>query len=168
MTRVPNTHCNNNHPFDATNTYISPNGERQCRICRRAARKGSAAGILRAPTTLLEMSPTDLAWLAGWLEGEGTFGFQQVNGVVYPKLAAASTDHDTLERAQAITGVGRIMNITKQKPHHKQSWIWNVYRCNDVLALMQAIEPLMMSRRQARIHEVIELVEGSVFIRKVG
>jgi hypothetical protein len=28
--------CEHGHPFDATNTYYTPTGERRCRICRRA------------------------------------------------------------------------------------------------------------------------------------
>lgn len=28
------THCIRNHPFDAVNTYIAPNGSRKCRTCR--------------------------------------------------------------------------------------------------------------------------------------
>lgn len=31
------THCVNNHPFDASNTYIKPNGNRGCIECRREA-----------------------------------------------------------------------------------------------------------------------------------
>jgi hypothetical protein len=29
------THCPNGHLYDATNTYISPEGSRQCMTCRR-------------------------------------------------------------------------------------------------------------------------------------
>lgn len=28
------THCAEGHPYDAANTYVAPNGWRQCRICR--------------------------------------------------------------------------------------------------------------------------------------
>lgn len=43
------THCVNGHPLDAANTYIKPNGHRDCRTCirervrRYAARKRVAA-----------------------------------------------------------------------------------------------------------------------------
>lgn len=30
------THCKNGHPFDTLNTYIRPDGYRDCRICRAA------------------------------------------------------------------------------------------------------------------------------------
>ena len=29
------TQCKHGHPFDATNTYVKPNGSRQCRACAR-------------------------------------------------------------------------------------------------------------------------------------
>lgn len=31
------THCPKGHPYSDENTYVSPRGDRQCRICRRAA-----------------------------------------------------------------------------------------------------------------------------------
>lgn len=31
------THCPEDHPYDALNTYVAPNGSRKCRTCRRAA-----------------------------------------------------------------------------------------------------------------------------------
>src|ERR1035441_8724960 len=30
-------HCPQGHPYDETNTYVSPRGSRSCRTCRRAA-----------------------------------------------------------------------------------------------------------------------------------
>jgi hypothetical protein len=33
------THCKNGHPFDEANTYVSPEGHRHCRACRREVRK---------------------------------------------------------------------------------------------------------------------------------
>lgn len=33
------THCIRGHAFDEENTYITPRGDRQCRICRNAAEK---------------------------------------------------------------------------------------------------------------------------------
>jgi hypothetical protein len=33
------THCKNNHPFNEVNTYVNPDGRRQCKVCRRAVDK---------------------------------------------------------------------------------------------------------------------------------
>ncbi len=32
------THCIHGHPFDAANTYLRPNGKRDCRACRRRSK----------------------------------------------------------------------------------------------------------------------------------
>lgn len=37
--------CVNEHPFDEVNTYIRPNGNRACRICRTAARRRHEAKV---------------------------------------------------------------------------------------------------------------------------
>lgn len=37
--RAQQTHCVNGHPFDAANTYVSPNGTRKCRTCGRLRRR---------------------------------------------------------------------------------------------------------------------------------
>jgi hypothetical protein len=37
------THCPQGHPYDEANTYVSPNGRRNCRICARAARSAYQA-----------------------------------------------------------------------------------------------------------------------------
>jgi hypothetical protein len=33
----PKSHCPANHPLNAANTYVAPNGKLRCRICRNAA-----------------------------------------------------------------------------------------------------------------------------------
>jgi hypothetical protein len=35
--------CPQGHPYDVGNTYLTPNGDRQCRTCRRVHRRASAA-----------------------------------------------------------------------------------------------------------------------------
>lgn len=36
--RHTKTHCPHGHPYDETNTYITPGGSRYCRTCRRVRR----------------------------------------------------------------------------------------------------------------------------------
>jgi len=33
------THCKNGHAFSPENTYVYPNGERECRTCQRARKR---------------------------------------------------------------------------------------------------------------------------------
>lgn len=37
------TECVSGHPFDVTNTYVTPDGRRQCRTCRRTAQHNYTA-----------------------------------------------------------------------------------------------------------------------------
>lgn len=37
------THCPKNHPYDAVNTYLTPDGRRDCRTCRSEAGRRSRA-----------------------------------------------------------------------------------------------------------------------------
>jgi len=38
------THCDNGHPYDETNLYVSPQGGRQCRACKRAYKARAKTG----------------------------------------------------------------------------------------------------------------------------
>lgn len=38
--KSPLSHCQRGHDFDSDNTYVSPDGRRQCRACIRLRRKG--------------------------------------------------------------------------------------------------------------------------------
>lgn len=48
--------------------------------------------------------PRSTAWLAGLLEGEGTFA----NAAGYPHISVQMCDRDVLERAAGIMGIGRV------------------------------------------------------------
>lgn len=39
------THCIRGHPFDEENTYLTPAGWRQCRICKRRRKMASYYGV---------------------------------------------------------------------------------------------------------------------------
>lgn len=60
------------------------------------------------------MEMKDIVWLAGWLEGEGTFGFYYLKrnrngtGLYSPQIRASSSDLDVIQR------VGKILDT---RPH---------------------------------------------------
>ena len=171
--KKPRTHCLKNHPLTEENTEIGSDGRRRCITCRRerdvryrqrtnkgTRLQGPVKFSFPAPLSLRNMSEAELAWVAGWLEGEGCFQVQRASNYIYPKILAASTDLDTLEHVLKITGVGRITYRKKEKSHHKDCWTWQVTRHHDAAALLRLLEPRMMSRRARKIREVLEATDG--------
>lgn len=98
----------------------------------------------------------DLAWVAGIIEGEGYFLLVQDRcGRWYPKVRVQMNDRDVLERMQAITGFGRIVESNPpSRPQSSPIIRWNVERQHEAYALMVAIYPWMCVRRALRIREV--------------
>ena len=99
------------------------------------------------------MKPTDLAWLAGLLEGEGSFLKPPPSA---PKLAivrVAMTDRDVIDRAAHLMGVG-VISLTPKNPRHKLVWIAQAKgtRARD---LMLAIKPFMGERRSGQIDNAL-------------
>jgi hypothetical protein len=91
-----------------------------------------------------ELSRTDVAWLAGWLEGEGNFS----RGVV----RVTSTDFDVLEKALRMTGIGNICAPSADpRGNRKPSWVWTVSRKADARQLMELVWPHMGLRRKGQI-----------------
>lgn len=98
------------------------------------------------------MTDTEIAWLAGWLEGEGYFGYN--NGS--PFIRAKSVDYDTLLKVQATAGKGNIRVEHTDKEHHKDTWEWAVFGINAV-NVMLAIRDYMGERRTSKIDRALSL-----------
>ncbi len=65
------------------------------------------------------MTETEWAWLAGFIDGEGTIAIYQ-NG---PRMVIANTDLETLEWIQASTGFGYIQENTKREMATKPCYL---------------------------------------------
>ena len=111
-----------------------------CRKCRVAE-----SGELRV------MRPEEIAWVAGIIEGEGTFRATKSRGIT-----VAMTDRDIIERLKIVTGVGRIYAVARQKAHHKDSFIWCVSCRDHYTGLALAILPWLGERRNAAARRLIE------------
>ena len=102
------------------------------------------------------ISSQDIAWLAGFLEGEGTFDMHvwaKKPHQRYPKIRAASTDKDVLVRMCQLTGRsiwGPYMQKLSQKPY----WATAVTG-KDVVGWMMTLYPFMGERRRGKIHEIL-------------
>ena len=96
-----------------------------------------------------------MGWVAGLLEGEGTFRFQKGLKQGYlgsPIVACNMTDEDILVALKNATGVGKLYGpyTTRTRPRQKPMWLWTV-RGADAISLMDDLFPLMGERRQRQI-----------------
>lgn len=110
-----------------------------------------------------------IAWVAGLLEGEGSFTLTGSPSGTYkngdpqsrqPRVTCGSTDRDTLERLERVTGVGAISRESRRDPRRleksKPFWVWSVAARADVIPLLLAIRPWMSNRRGDRIDELLQ------------
>jgi hypothetical protein len=108
------------------------------------------------------MKDQDLYWLAGWLEGEGSFVAASTGrGGRYnpPSLDAVTTDEDTAFRVANILGAHASGPIRRKKAPYVKGEpkpIWHIrLRSWRAVAVMRKIYPLMSARRQAQIVRAI-------------
>lgn len=94
----------------------------------------------------------NLAWLAGLLEGEGSFILQ--NGRT-PVVQVSMTDEDVVLRAQKVAGMGGVSGPYDYGVGKKPQWVFKVANQPHAYALMAALYPWMASRRQQAIRTAI-------------
>ena len=108
------------------------------------------------------MSDIELGWLAGILEGEGSFGAyvrsDRPKSVVL-QVRVVMVDVDVVERLRDVTEIGTIRFQESRRPSEQPTCHWSVHRKSDVLDLLTAILPLMGARRRERIEACIEMAK---------
>lgn len=108
------------------------------------------------PVTPNDIPPIEAAWLAGILEGEGSFISKG-----RPKIQVAMTDQDIIIRLSKLTGVGRVYAVRRQKPHHKDAWLWAVNRPAHVEHIIRLVLPWLGHRRALAAMDVLMKITSS-------
>ena len=104
-----------------------------------------------------QMTEYQIAWLAGLLEGEGSFQtYRRPN--TYFCVYLGSTDRDLVETVYIIVGAGT-MKEKKVKGNRQPQWYWAIYGKDKVRSLALAIYPYMHSRRQQQIDHILTVME---------
>ena len=96
-------------------------------------------------------------WLAGLLEGEGTFMCGPPSAPNRPSLRLAMTDRDVVERAGELLGA-RGVGLKQPERHAQNGWkpVFVVYiRGAKAVAAMKDLYPLMGERRRVQIDRVL-------------
>lgn len=99
------------------------------------------------------ISPQDLHWLAGLLEGEGSFLAGPPSAPRSPIVQASMVDRDIIDRAGTLLGSG----VTVVPPR-RDGWATTYCiraRGSRAVLWMQRLRPLMGKRRQAQIDRAI-------------
>jgi hypothetical protein len=115
----------------------------------------------RRPPALPIIHPMDAMWLAGLLEGEGSFGMStSKHGWHRPRIALQMTDHDTVNKAAKLLGY-----VKANGPYHSPSsgnrkpvWAINATGAKGA-EWMRILYPYLGRRRQAKVKEVLSQYE---------
>jgi hypothetical protein len=109
-------------------------------------------GIEKQTTPKATRRPTlkDLAWAAGYLEGEACFSRTNSSEMVQ----VVSTDREPLEYLQEIFGGSIGPDYKPKNPKHSPCNTWRVYGAR-ARGIMQTMYSLLAPRRQRKIKEIL-------------
>lgn len=89
-----------------------------------------------------------LHWLAGIIEGEGSFTSPYPGSM---RISVEMTDEDIIDKLLKVSGVGKKYGPYQKKQGVKQCWQWVVAASTDSASLAMTLFPLMGERRKGQI-----------------
>jgi hypothetical protein len=111
---------------------------------------------MRGPTLAIQMTDTELHWLAGLLEGEGSFSPGPPSAKNSVRIMLTMTDEDVVARVAQLWGVA--YHEVRRDRCEAHGWKPNFYvhlRGRPAVDLMQRMAPLMGLRRQQQIERAL-------------
>lgn len=96
-----------------------------------------------------EISREDAVWLAGLLEGEGTFDLHRRK---YPRVRVGMSDRDVVGRAATLMGAQVRLSL---KPYPNSAMFHAEVSGTKAVAVMEEVLPHMGARRSAKIATVL-------------
>jgi hypothetical protein len=113
-------------------------------------------GTLPEATPPPEISSRELHWLAGWLEGEGSFLAPPPSDPRRVRISGQAKDEDVVREVGRLFQIKPLFDQAGQRRNPKWSPMWRVLlQGNRASALMLALEPLMGARRQSQIRAAV-------------
>ncbi|AYQ99129.1 HNH endonuclease [Mycobacterium phage BaboJay] len=116
------------------------------------------------------MNEVECAWVAGILEGEGSFTLgaagQRKHGkrIQQLQVTCGMTDEDTIRKLHRIAGIGNVYLERRKDPrreHAKQLYVWQASKRLDIVPFLHQIRPHMSLRRGARIDELLAYADAN-------
>lgn len=109
---------------------------------------------------------SDLAWLAGFVDGEGSvlIGMERKTGILKPQITIGNTVRENIERAkrivQAVTGREIRYVEVNASQGYRPCYSLRVKQLNDLRLLAEALEPLACGKR-AQLRIMLRYVAAS-------
>jgi len=103
------------------------------------------------------LSAVDAAYLAGFIDGEGTITLSRKHKNENRQLAVtiSNTERQILEFSLLAIGAGKITRKRTTKVHHTPSFTYAIYN-RQALALLEQIEPYLRSYKVKRAKLILE------------
>ena len=102
------------------------------------------------------LAPADLAWLAGWLEGEGSFLAPPPSSPRRPRVSSGTVDKDVAEKAGSLVGVTPQFYFPARARRQGWSPLWRLLVAGSkARALMRAVFNLCGERRRKQIQRAL-------------
>lgn len=115
----------------------------------------AAAGVetrphgLRRSTVRVPSDPAAIGYLAGLLDGEGHLQVRRRNGSVACRMTIYSTTTGVIRwLLREVGGVARFDTKRTEQRGWLPIGVWSVYRARDVAALLRAMQPLLIVKKQ--------------------
>lgn len=112
------------------------------------------------------MTGEERAWLAGLMEGEGSFHYSEkprkTGGVRFLFAVTVSmTDEDVIRRVGRLAGCGAVRGpygpySTDTRGNRLPQWRWTAWRRDEVRTISEELLPLMCERRQGQIRALLD------------
>lgn len=90
----------------------------------------------------------NLAYAAGFLDGEGNIGFGRCRASVFPRVLIVNTERNVLEAFRSRFG-GDIKPLSGRKSNWKQGWVWRLSWSRAVNFLAKLEPHMRIKNRQA-------------------
>jgi hypothetical protein len=111
------------------------------------------------PQSFIRLGTAALNYVAGYLEGEGSFCCCKHGRKLYPTICAESRDREPLERLQLLCG-GNISKpiVRRRNKRHSPTFRWALTRRLDCKAMATQLRYLMSPRRQQQIDTLLTTI----------
>ena len=102
----------------------------------------------------VELVVYELAWAAGFFDGEGTTSYLKKGSWMGPRMSVAQNNPETLERFQLAVQCGKIYEHTTRKGMYS----WNCQKKEDVEKVLNMLWPFLSNQKKEQALSVYKLI----------